>query len=276
VRWNPHGIFPFVNRSPVSMPYTHQQQNDLAHGYISSHSDLSDLMLECLRQADAIDVAASKEHLCQGAARRLGVMGRAIRTMFTLFPPDTDRPLPMESIHDVQINLHAFVINLFGVFENFAWAFVHRHNLLPTIGKPVNVSMFKDATRQHLPLAVADYLLSDAMTRWHTEYLKNYRDALAHRIPLYIPPKVLTKEESERFNALETEKCGLAGRADCDRINAISAEQEAIGSPCFTFLHSLKDGDASRAVLLHPQVISDSKTVIDFGHRFLASWHEHR
>ncbi len=182
----------------------------------------------------------------------------------------------MDSLHDVQINLHAFVINVFGVFENFAWAFVHRHNLLPAIGRPVNVSMFKDATRQHLPIAVEDYLSSDRITRWHAEYLKNYRDALAHQIPLYIPPKTMTKDEGERFNALEAEKWGLAGRADWDRINAISAEQDAIGSPCFTFLHSLEEGAASRPLRLHPQVISDSNTVIDFGRRFLASWHEHR
>ncbi|MFC5427623.1 hypothetical protein ACFPTO_02170 [Paraburkholderia denitrificans] len=258
------------------MSYTPKQQEDLAHDCILAHSELRDLMLECLRQADATDVAASKEHLRYGAARRLGVMARAMQQIFSLFPPDTERPLPMESLHDVQINLHAFVINVFGVFENFAWAFVHRHNLLPTIGRPVNVSMFKEATRRHLPVAVEDYLSSDAIARWHSEYLKNYRDALAHRIPLYIPPKAMTKEEGELFSALEAEKWGLAGRADWDRINVISAEQDAIGSPCFTFLHSFEDGGASRVVLLHPQIISDSKTVIDFGHRFLASWHQRR
>lgn len=258
------------------MPYTDEQQNDLMDGYVSAHADMRDLTLECLREADTTDVAASKEHLCHGAARRLGVMGRAMQRMFELFPADTDRPLPMESLHDVQINLHAFVMNVYGVFENFAWAFVLRHNLLSTIGSPLNVTMFKEATRKHLPLAVADRLSSDAMTQWHTDYLKNYRDALAHRIPLYIPPKALTKDECERFNALEVEKQGLVGRVDWDRINAICAEQEAIGSPCFTFLHSLEDGNASRVVLLHPQVLSDSKTVIEFGRLFLASWHEYR
>jgi hypothetical protein len=163
------------------MHYTDEQQNDLADGYVSAHSDMRDLTLECLREADTTDVAASKEHLCHGAARRFGVMGRAMQSIFELFPVDTDRPLPMESLHDVQIKLHTFVMNVYGVFENFTWAFVLRHNLLPTIGRPVSVSMFKEATRKHLPLAVADHLSSDAMTQWHTDYLKNYRDALAHR-----------------------------------------------------------------------------------------------
>ncbi|MFM0360439.1 hypothetical protein [Paraburkholderia sediminicola] len=237
---------------------------------------MRDLTLECLRQTEATDVAASKEHLRHGAARRLGVMGRAMQNVFTLFPPATDRPLPQEALHDVQISLHAFVINLYGVFENFAWAFVLRHNLLPKVGKHLNVSMFKPATQNYLPPAVTDYLSSEAMMRWHSEYLKNYRDALAHRIPLYIPPKVLTKEEGERFNALEAEKWGFSEPADWDRINVISAEQESIGSPCFSFLHSFEDDEASREVWLHPQIISDSNTVIEFGRLFLAAWHDHR
>jgi hypothetical protein len=69
--------------------------------------------------------------------------------------------------------------------------------------------MFKEATRKHLPLAVVDRLSSDAMTQWLTAYLKNYRDALSRGIPLYIPPKILTKEDCERFNALEVENGGL-------------------------------------------------------------------
>jgi hypothetical protein len=30
---------------------------------------------------------------------------------------------------DVQINLHAFVMNLYGIYDNWAWAYVLRHDL---------------------------------------------------------------------------------------------------------------------------------------------------
>lgn len=258
------------------MFYTDEQQRELEQEYASAYADMRDMTLTCLRAAEATEDAVSKEHLCHGAARRIGLLARTMQRIFELFPLGIDRPLPMESLHDVQINLHAFVMNVYGVFENFAWAFVLRHDLLPSIGTPANVSLFKDATRRRVPQAVADYLSSDSMTRWHTDYLKNYRDALAHRIPLYIPPRVLTKEESERLNALEIEKQKLAVLGDWDRVNTIWTDQEIIGSPCFTFLHSLEHGNASRVVLLHPQVISDSKTVIEFGRLFLRSWHEVR
>ncbi|WP_155751270.1 hypothetical protein [Burkholderia anthina] len=258
------------------MTYTREQQYYLAESCGSAYSGLRELMLECVRHSEAIDIDTSKEYLIHGAARRLGVMARALQVVFERFPLATDKPLPTESLHDVQINLHAFVINLFGVFENFAWAFVLRHDLLKMVGGPLQVGMFKPATRKHLPDSVLTYLASDVMTRWHMKYLKSYRDALAHRIPLYIPPKILTKEEGERYSVLEAEKWSLAGLDRWERMDALTEEQESIGSPCFHFLHSFAEGEASRPLQLHPQVISDSTTVIEFGHLFLAAWHERR
>ncbi|KVF47962.1 hypothetical protein WJ13_18420 [Burkholderia seminalis] len=233
-------------------------------------------MLACVRHSKAIDIDASKDHLIHGAARRLGVMARALQVVFERFPLATDKPLPMEFLHDVQINLHAFVINLSGVFENFAWAFVLRHDLLKAVGGALQVGMFKPATRKYLPDSLLTYLASDVMIRWHAEYLKNYRDALAHRIPLYIPPKMLTKEEVERYRVLEAEKWSLVGLDRLERIDALTEEQDSIGSPCFHFLHSFAEGDASRPLQLHPQIISDSTTATEFGHIFLATWHERR
>lgn len=82
-------------------------------------------------------------------------------------------------------------------------------------------------TLQDLPLSVTDYLTSERMARWHSEYLKNYRDALAYRIPLYIPPQTVTKEQGELFNALEAEKWAPSGKGKWERINAIYDEQSA-------------------------------------------------
>ncbi|MGF6569696.1 hypothetical protein ABH945_001772 [Paraburkholderia sp. GAS333] len=258
------------------MPYSKEAAEKQTEEYVNASSGLRDLMMDCLRQLEHTGSPASKEHLRHGAARRLGVMHRAMRNVFTLFPLTSERPLPMETVHDVQINLHAFVMNLYGVFENFAWAFVHRHDLIAAIGgQRMDVSMFKRATQNRLPLPVTEYLTSEKLVQWHGEYLKNYRDALAHRIPLYIPPMLLKADEAERYSALEAEKREkILGKMDWNRIDAISEEQDALGTPCFSFIHSLEDG--TRDLLIHPQLICDSLTVIEFGRLFFFSWHEHR
>ncbi|MFM0184166.1 hypothetical protein PQR25_00100 [Paraburkholderia nemoris] len=258
------------------MAYTAEQQEELTQGFVVAQEDLRDVMFECLRQTESTNNAASRDYLRPGAARRLGVTRRAMHQVFDLFPLTTDRRLPIESLHDVQINLHAFVTNLYGFFENLAWAHVKRHGLLDKIGGRLKVSMFKSTTQEHMPHAVADYLASETMTRWHSEYLKNYRDALAHRIPLYIPPQVMTEEQSRRYSALELEKQSLVGCDNWGRIEAIIAEQDDIGSPCFSFVHSFEESEVSRHIFFHPQMISDSNTATEFGHLFLAAWHEHR
>jgi hypothetical protein len=51
----------------------------------------------------------------------------------------------------VQIFLHAFVINLSGLFDNWAWPSIHRHDLLAEVGGARNVGIFKRRAQQFFP-----------------------------------------------------------------------------------------------------------------------------
>ena len=51
-----------------------------------------------------------------------------------------------------------------------------------------------------------DYLNSEPIINWYSDYSKNYRDALAHRIPLYVPPSVLNKDDEKEYFELENKK----------------------------------------------------------------------
>ena len=104
--------------------------------------------------------------------------------------------------------------------------------------------------------------------------MKSYRDALAHRIPLYIPPASLTEEDAANYQRLEAEKARLIQEHDWDRLDEVWGEQDQIGAPCFFFLHEFSAVENSRPVFLHPQVLSDGITVVDFGERFYREWHE--
>jgi hypothetical protein len=67
--------------------------------------------------------------MLHGVGRRLKLLGRCVRNVFHLFPPSRTIPLASDDLDEVQISLHAFVMNLYGLFENLAWAFVLRHDL---------------------------------------------------------------------------------------------------------------------------------------------------
>ncbi len=229
-------------------------------------------------QGQALTNDRAREHMLHGIGRRVFVLKRAVENIFRIFPLDTTTLLSQDDLHDVQINLHAFTMNLYGVFENCAWAFVIFHDLENIIGSRLKISLFKNDTKRHLPEALQNYLNLQSNKDWH-KYLKSYRDSLAHRIPLYIPPANFTSEDSERYNELQEEQMQCfrdyaGGDGDfslLDRAEQIGAELTGIGSPFPVFLHSLPD-DTTGPIMIHPQLISDSRAVIEFVNLFLKEW----
>lgn len=238
-------------------------------------AELQGLQLQVVAQGQSLEATSRvREHLLHGAARRVGIIKRSIENVFLLFPPSTSRPLNRDALSDVQINLHAFVMNLYGIYDNWAWAYVLRHDLETDIGGRRRIGLFIDATRNRLPAALKSYLTSTTTIDWHEKYAKSFRDALAHRIPPYIPPAEFTPEEGHRYNELESEKVDCIWNCRWERLDEVWAEQAGLGSPCFTFLHAYTEDDPPRPVLLHPQMISDGKAVAEFGHLFLKHWQE--
>jgi hypothetical protein len=171
---------------------------------------------------------------------------------------------------DVGINLHAFVLNTFGVTDNLAWVFVHENGLLGSrkAGKidKNGVGLFQEATQTHLSRDLVTYLKSDRPQSWHKNYLKVYRDALAHRIPLYVPPCGLNKEEAEKYQ-LSAKKLG-----DFSSLEAISSHDQAreelsrLGRPLPWFAASA--GEEGAPIILHAQVLVDFATIQEITGKF--------
>lgn len=256
------------------MGYTPEQVSQLLDDQETTLQSLVELQKECTIQGQSIANPMVQEHMLHGAGRRIMVLRRTVENIYDLFPPSTTKPLPTDTLSDVQISLHAFVMNLYGVFENWAWAFYHRHDLHSMITDRRKVGMFSPAMKPFLPTVLRDYLASEVITNWQRDYLKNYRDALAHRIPLYIPPANFTPEESERYSQLGAAKLDSLRGGDLNRFEEICVEQDALGVASLMFLHSFTEGGELKPLLLHPQILSDSKTVVEFGTKFLAHWHE--
>ncbi|MFH1022337.1 MAG: hypothetical protein V1809_03005 [Planctomycetota bacterium] len=236
--------------------------------------ELEQLSLSVVVAGQSISNVRVQEYMLRGAGRRLRLLRRCLSNVFRLFPPTIQMPVSWDTLDEVQINLHAYVINLFGLFENLAWSFVLRHELELKIGDRKKIGFFSESTQKYLPPKLKDYLNSSTTVTWHKEYLKNYRDAMAHRIPLYIPPAVFTPEEGDRYAELEQAKAESIRHQDWDRIGQIKTEQARLGSACLVFLHSFSDDARPRPIYLHPQMLCDAKTVLEFCLLYLVHWHE--
>jgi hypothetical protein len=255
------------------MAYTEELLRNLRKEYFNVCQGLQDLFLKNVVAGQEVANPGAKEHLLHGSSRRLGVIKKAIENIFDFFPPTSERPLERETLYDVQINLHAYVINISGIFDNWAWAFVHKHNILSDVGGRHGVSLFKTSTARFLPAVLKDYLSSDTLVNWQEQYLKEYRDALAHRIPLYIPPAEFTSEEGDLYNKFESQKVDLIKAMNWDELNKKDEAQANIGKPSFVFFHSHGDG-APNPVLFHPQVLCDGLAIVEFGNLFMKHWSE--
>lgn len=209
----------------------------------------------------AMQTEGGREHADHGLGRRLSTLARCIERVFELLPPDLDYVPESDITHDAVINIQAFVMGAFGCCENIAWIWVYERDireggqLLPAnrVGLGPGYRTFRASLtpsfRQRL----------DQFTPWF-ENLKNFRDALAHRIPIYIPPFTITPEDGDRYQALEAElQAALIMRRDIDEYERLQAELKALRHFTPIMRHSFRD--ASQAIIFHAQLLADFATI---------------
>lgn len=150
-----------------------------------------------------------------------------------------------EERSDLEINLHAFVININGLQDNLAWVYLFEKELSEKVDNGAQgVGLFKRQTQAHLPADLRDYLSKETIKNWHKQYAKDYRDALAHRIPLYVPPFQVTDADMQKYQDIERQIHEKIEAKDFDEVFDIYGKQEAIGKPSLVYAHSTRDLDS--------------------------------
>jgi len=165
------------------MPYfTPEQVAELvqAHQSVSVMSiDLqSDLVTRKYRTAEA------REHGIHGLSRRIATLARCVDAVFDLLPPGESGVPETRAIDDATIYIQAFIFNVFGCCDNIAWLWVLEQHVLDKKGSPIDHKRVGIGPEYHQFRASCSpefrtYL--ESRRTWF-DNLKNFRDALAHRI----------------------------------------------------------------------------------------------
>lgn len=238
----------------------------------NSHEDLCEKLASLNGRlvaylAPKLLVLHAKEYLLHGVCRRLGLINKTIRNIYTIFPPNRIEKLSLDEIDDVQINLHAFLINVYGVLDNLAWVYALQNQLDDLLENPVGIGLYRKELQRKLPVDFREYLVSERIKSWVDKYAKNYRDALAHRIPAYIPPFSLDDEESSQYQKLDSQIHIALMNNQIELLNELNLEQKKLGSISNTYLHSFYH-DKSQPVNLHHQILEDGFFVVDITDKF--------
>lgn len=214
------------------MNYQPQHIQQIELDYIDSRAAYNNTLVLTFDLQTRLSNQQAQEFLLHGASRRLQILNRCIENIFSVYPPSRTESLRHDELVDICINLHAFFVDLFGIFDNLAWVFVHEKGVSL---RGLQVGLYKDATQALLTDRFREYLNSVTIAHWHNYHLREFRDALVHRIPLYIPPSART-------------------------------EQGEIVSPFPCFAGSIVD---RRCMVMHAQLLADFNTVVQVINKFV-------
>ena len=240
-------------------------QNSIGHG--EAHEKFADLRNRyCIRNYGH---ARAKEYASHGFGRRLGTLVRCIDNVFELLPPDREDIPSRDEVVDATVNIQAFVLNIFGCLDNLAWIWVCEKDIKDKDGnelspKWIGLGKSNKEVRRSFLQPFRSYL--DSLELWFT-HIKDFRDALAHRIPLYIPPFIVApdrRDEYERLCAAANDAARLRNFVEYDRL---TAEQEALGRFRPWMTHSVFEN--ASFVVFHSQLLADFNTIDEIGRKLL-------
>jgi hypothetical protein len=208
----------------------------------------------------------TSEFIIHGLARRLATLKHSIERIYEILPPQRTDPTH-EELLDVTNHLQAFVINVYGAIDNLARIWCFEACIKQPNGKaiPRNQIGFKAThicVRKSLSKPFHAYLQKS--DEWF-DYLEGYRDALAHRIPLYIPPRIYSKADAVKNKDLELEI--KEARGDFPRRSELLSQQQRLGTFAPVMMHSFSE--SAQPVYVHTQLICDFSTVVEIGEHLL-------
>ena len=197
-----------------------------------------------------------REYATHGFCRRVGTLRRALVNVYKIIPSGTVRVPSRNRLYDAQINIQACIANVYGCIYNLAWVWVYEKGLEKKISRNrVGLRKTNTAVRDSLRPAFRDYL--EARDDW-MDYLVDFRDALAHRIPLYVPPGSIPRAKIDEYIICERGKNDALRWLNFAEYDRLGAEQNKmlLFQPMMT--HSLIE--MGKLVLFHDRFFDSRRT----------------
>lgn len=254
------------------MSHSEEALEQLQKEYVALQGRCSDVISNYLEREFTNERA--QEFVRHGLCRRLQLMTRCIENVFSVLPPEFQGVPETDVIHDVTVHLQAFVFNAYGCLENLAHIWVLEKAVKKKNGDPlprqwISFGSKNKAVLNSLPESFKEYL-SEIGDWYHN--IESFRHALAHRIPLYIPPGYLTQEKAVEYNDIQTRINRGMQAKDFETVDRLENVQAALLSFHPIATHSL--GENANVVYFHAQMLSDFHTVREIASRLLPEFDE--
>jgi hypothetical protein len=226
-------------------------------------SRYSTLLNTVIAKSTTIKDLRAKEYLQHGVGRRVGIIYRCIMNVFRIFPVNRETVLSTDEQMDVDINLHAFIINIQGLIDNLGLALANENGMIDKDHtekeQRSSIGLFKKEFIIKLNEELAMYFSTAYIKAWYHEYSVNYRDSLAHRIPAYVTTAGLSHKEAEEYEEIYKQMMQEWQKGWSDKIPDYLNRINELGKANPVFVHSITE--KARPVILHPQMLADFSTI---------------
>jgi hypothetical protein len=207
----------------------------------------------------------AREFAQHGFARRIETLTHCIDGVWITFDPKDERIPTKYDCIDATAYIQAFLFNLFGALDNLAWIWVEEKGIKNEHGgqfreERVGLGKKHKQIRRTFSSEFQTYL--KANDAWF-KHLADFRHALAHRIPLYIPRYAIVNQQE--YNELQKAKDALVGNPD--EYDRLTEEQMKHVQFLPIMMHSISE--RSKKVVFHPQMLSDFAMIEEIGRKIL-------
>jgi hypothetical protein len=245
----------------VKRYYSDEFLAQLQTKYATVSNKTDELLIAFMRQQFKNEQA--REYARHGFQRRLGTLRHCIQGVFRVIPPETAKVPLKPVLYDAQIYLQSFIANVYGCTDNLAWVWAYEQEL-GLDRSQVGLRQKHSKLRASFSPKFQAYLVG--MNRWF-DYVTEYRDALGHRIPLYIPPGGVPKENLDAFKDLDARMVAALNAFNPNEYDRLSEEQSKLLIFQPLIIHSYKE--ATGLPRFHAQLLADFLTVEEIAYKIL-------
>ncbi len=221
---------------------------------------------------DAFSCANARRHFNEGFVRRHYMLQSSRLFLCQHCSQSRKEPLSPYEVTDSAIHLNAYYLNLRGALDNLAWVLQYEWQLL--------AGVTEDVARKRQKCNLFGLPFLDALKSQHSELasvlqqhgnwakeLAELRDPAAHRIPIYVPPSVITSQEQvDEFRRIEAK--ADVGSSERNRpISEIYREAQAVSDFMPVMIISTTQGLRIRSIseqvrLDHDKYLTISTAVV--------------
>lgn len=196
---------------------------------------LGELNLSLERLTRTCSNPSAQDNLCYGAGRRILVIMENYISINKIAYPNRSDPLNPEESVVLNLHLNSLYFHLSGLLDNLAWGVTLEHSVFSPFNEddPTDrrkVGLFKKGFLGQIQKKSGIlYQALQSKLDWYHQ-LADLRDPLAHRIPLYVTPAILTEEEGEEYGQLKIQFHECMVKHDFNGAEKALDQQQTLGT----------------------------------------------